>query len=277
VSNLKVLASSRDCPACDGSGSKDGNPCEVCEGNGELKTAKGSPAICTACAGTGQINGVDCEACSETGNLKAAEELDDQNDELTLDEQLLAKAAAGEAAFKAACGCQGEGTMTQEAKADIIKALVECKYSGFTAGDEEMLRGASDARLESFRVAAESRAATDKDLRAAADRKLTAEEFMAVAPPELRSLITRQQTQETNLKAELITQLKAAQSEYSEAELSVMPVADLSRMARMAKVEVRVDYAGKGLPRLLSSDEEDFTPPNPYDKQIKALQAARTH
>lgn len=36
-----ILASkNKDCPMCQGTGSKDGNPCEACSGNGKLKTAE---------------------------------------------------------------------------------------------------------------------------------------------------------------------------------------------------------------------------------------------
>lgn len=209
-------------------------------------------------------------------HMKTAEQSADQLSAAELDQQLLSKAAAGEAAFRAACGCQGATIMTQEQRAETIKTLVECKFSGFTKGDEKMLEGASDERLESFRVAAESRASTEKDLRAAAERKLTAEEFMQVAPPELRSLITKSQRQETEHKAALITTLKAAQSEYSEAELSVMDVDQLARMARMAKVEDKVDYSGRGVARAAAAaDEDDYTPPNPYEPGLKALAAQR--
>lgn len=36
-----VLGAAKECPMCHGSGNKDGNPCEVCEGYGEIRTAGG--------------------------------------------------------------------------------------------------------------------------------------------------------------------------------------------------------------------------------------------
>jgi hypothetical protein len=319
----------KDCAACDGSGTKDGNPCETCDGEGRLKTAE-DEGECLYCLGSGvNADGTECEDCGGTGmkNLEEAkpslikaamaflkslggphpsflklaksrklehdaevvelvqEEITESADTIAaetpaepsaeeVDRILTEKAAAGEAAFKAACRCE-EKHMKPEERKDLIGKLVVDKHSGFTAGDEKMLEAASDERLESFRVAAESRANTERDLKAAADRKLTAAEFMEVAPPEIKTLIKRQERQETEMKAALITELKAAQSEYSEAELSVMAVEDLARMARVAKVEIKTDYSGKALPKMVAAEEDDYTPPNPYEKGIKALQQAR--
>lgn len=245
--NVRFMESGKyqDCAACDGSGSKDGNPCEVCDGKGKIAKMKAA------------------QANEEPVADKTAEELD---------RLLMEKAAAGDAAFKAACSCEERDMNTPEQKAEIIRMLVADKHSGFTAGDEKMLEAASDERLESFRVAAEARATREKELKAAAEKKFTTEEFMEVAPPELKSLITRQQERETATKAALVSQLKAAQSEYSETELSVMPLDQLTRLASVAKVDVPVvDYGGRGVPRALQSEKEDFTPPNPYDAPLKTL------
>lgn len=234
----------KDCVACDGTGSKDGNPCEACDGTGRLKKSE----------------------------ERAAEDLDRAPAE---------KAAAEEAAFRAACRCQDEGghAMTKEQRDAIIGTLVKSKHSGFTAGDEKMLEGASDERLESFRVAAEARAQEEEKLRAAASKQLTAEEFMAAAPPELRSLIDRQQRQETELKAALINELRTAQSEFSVDELSVKPLDELQRMARMVKVDTArvLDYSGRGLAVSRAAEAEDYTPPDPYAPALKAMQERRAN
>lgn len=331
--NLVIAARYKDCAACDGSGSKDGNPCEVCEGTGELKVAgfahhnliREQVQKREESRGDGNFDedkhpreddgkfaggGGGSKSDEKDGpkkksswrerfkkyleenpdtvpeplkvlisDLVADDAASKQADDTASPAEVLTITAAADAAaseLRAACSCKESHTMNAEQKAALINELVTNKHSGFTAGDEKTLEAFSDERLESFKVAAEARANTERDLRAAADRKLTREEFMAVAPPELTALIKRQERQDTELKAALISELKVAQAEYSEAELSVMPTADLQRMARMAKVEPKIDYSGRAIPRALAQDdEEDFTPPNSYDKGIKALQAVR--
>lgn len=170
--------------------------------------------------------------------------------------------------------------MTPEMKAEIIKTLVADKHSGFTVGDEKMLEAASDERLESFRVAAEARALEVKEvkeLKAAEGKQLSQEDFMKVAPPELKSLISRQQKQETERKADLVAVLKTAQEEHSESQLAAMPTDELESMARMLKTQVadKRDYSGRGVSRTMSDGGDDFTPPDPYADGLKALRAAQ--
>ena len=68
--------------------------------------------------------------------------------------------------------------MTKEQREEIVKTLLESKHSGFTKGDEKLLEAASDERLEAFVVASEARAKADADLKAAATRELTEEEWL---------------------------------------------------------------------------------------------------
>jgi hypothetical protein len=190
-----------------------------------------------------------------------------------------AAVAVETAALKAAeqrppCGCatKENRAMTTEQKAEAIKTLVNCKHSGFTADDQAMLEAAPDARLESFLVAAEAR--KNEVEQAKAPKALSADEFMAQAPPELKTLLARQKRQETERKAELVTALKTAQEEYTESELAAMPVEDLERMARMARIAEKPSYAGRGLPRAAQETDVYANPPDPYAEGIKARRAA---
>lgn len=229
----------KDCEACEGSGEKDGKPCDTCKGSGKAPS-------------------------KNDGDMKSAENTAGD-----------APAAAVKVAGSA-CGCRGEKNMTKEQRAETISTLIACKHSGFTEGDQVMLENATDERLEAFKVASEARMRTEADMKAAAAKPMTEEEFMANAPASLRSLITRQQQQETSFKAELVAELKAAQEEYSETELAAMPIDQLQRMARMARIELRPDFSGRGLPRVLSNKKQDdvyANPPDPYAEAIKQRQS----
>lgn len=267
------VAALKDCDACKGLGQVNDNECTTCEGAGELKDATGAR---NSASDTKIIQGVHdhsvalgavCDAQNTRFMQEAAEE------KPNVDEA--AARAAEEVKLKAACGCNKGEPMTPEIRAEVIKNLIADKHSGFTAGDEKLLEAASDERLESFKVAAEARALEVKeikDLKTANDKQLTADEFMKAAPPELRSLITRQQERETARKADLVAALKTAQDEYAEAALSAMPIDELERMARMtkAKVQEKNDFSGRGL-AYAGTEANDFTPPDPYADGIKAL------
>ncbi len=270
-------AKQKDCEECDGTGSKDGNPCESCDGSGSLVKRKPFKAA-EKIEDSGEIESKEIESKEIESKKIGPKEVEPTTvDEMTpeeLDRHLVNKASAADATFKAACSCEENDTMTTDEKTTLIKKLVEDKYSGFTTGDERILEAATPERLESFRVAAESRGVQERELRVAAERKLSPEEWKAAAPPEMLRVLERQEKQETEVKAALVTELKAAQSEYSEAELSTMAIEGLQRLARVAKVDMKVDFSGR-VGRVLSKKDEgdDYTPPDPYEAGLKALQS----
>lgn len=189
-----------------------------------------------------------------------------------------AKVEEEQAKLKAASSREGEGQMTKEQKDATIKTLMEHKHSGFTSADQKMLEAASDERLESFKVAADARAVEVKALEEAKKPvPLTEEAFMAVAPPELKSLIERTKAADTALKTDLVTALKACQSEYSESELAAMDIESLKRLARVAKLEEEPrTYEGRGVPRALADNKTDVfaNPPDPYKDALEAMRKA---
>lgn len=196
--------------------------------------------------------------------------------------------------LKAACGCQGESTMDKKVKAELIAALVTDKHSGFKEGDEATLETFADARLESFKAAAEAnKAAAEKalkdenDLRAAqakltvtegklkaAEQAPTEEQWLERAPAGIKTLLENQKAQDVERRDELVKLLKVAGAN-TEDELKAMPTAQLETLAKYAKVE-QVDFSGRGLPqeRAAASAEDDkqYDPPNPWAAGIKALQ-----
>lgn len=201
--------------------------------------------------------------------------------------------SAAEPELRAACRCEeGVTTMTKEAKAVLIAALTTDKYSGFKEGDVAFLEQATDVRLEEFKAAADAnKAAADaatkneNDLRAAqakltviegklkaAEATPTPEQWLAVAPPEIRTLLENQKAQENELREGLIKELKTAGANTEE-ELKAMPTAQLQTLAKYAKV-VAPDFSGRGIPQQRAAAEGDletYAPPNPYEPGLKAL------
>jgi len=261
-----VAAASRqmDCPECDGAGKmKTGKDCPTCDGTGQVpyakRAAEGTPTDPPAPVPTPSASAV-----------ASAESVGDASAEVKPAPKALEHAND---AAKPPCGCKSGEPMSKETREEVIKGLVESKYSGFTTGDEKMLEAASDERLEGFRVAAEARKNESEQNRAAATRELTTEDFMKVAPPEIKSLLDKTQKAETERKGFLVTELKACQSEYSEAELSNMKLEDLERLARVSGADVPpADYTARGLSRFPSKEDRAkdvyANPPNPYKLAI---------
>lgn len=239
---------------------------------------------CEICQGTGQISEDgkqrDCPACEGTGNLKTA--------------------AAGTPHIRAAsCGCKGKGdramSMTKEQRAELIAALVACEHSGFKEGDEPFLETASDARLEEFRTAgetrkteAEAKAKLENDHRAVsarvkvleeklktAEAKPTEEEWLAKAPDSIKTLLEKQKVADAEKRDTLVGQLKTAQSEYNEDELKAMDMPALERLSRIAKVAVK-DFSGRGVPvHRAAADTADYAPPDSYKASIEAMRTGK--
>lgn len=211
-------------------------------------------------------------------------------------------AAASAPQLRAACGCQGAKTMDKTKKAELIAALVIDKHSGFKEGDEPFLETASDEKLEEFRSAADARKSADEAhqkleheqrntaarLKVAEDRlreteerlkvaaaKPTKEQWLENAPPEIKALLEQQEKQNHEHRSQLVTQLKAAQAEFTEDDLNAMDISMLERMVRAIRVETP-DFSGRGVPvprqAASKSDTESYAPPNPYEAGIKALQ-----
>lgn len=164
LQNLEVLARKlRDCPACNGSGNTGGNPCEACDGKGELKVAAGARHSSSDRKVIQDVHdlalklGAECASKSEPAiETLAAEDTTVADTKIHVSEKKDEIRAA--LAAEQLCGCGGKQMgMTPEQKAVEIAALVEHKHSGFTASDAKMLEAASDERIEAFKVAAAAR------------------------------------------------------------------------------------------------------------------------
>lgn len=182
--------------------------------------------------------------------------------------------------------------MEKVARAEIIAELVTNKYSGFKDGDEAILEAASDARLEDFRTAAESRRVdaanaakqetetrniaarlkVAEDRIKAAEAELSEDEFLQRAPATIKSVIDEHRAAEAATRASLVTQLKDL-GEISEDDLKKKTLGELKTLASYARVTVP-DFSVRGLPvERNAGSKHNYAPPNPYEAGIKALQA----
>jgi hypothetical protein len=232
------------------------------------KKLKGaSSRDCSVCDGTGQIKNEkkqeDCPSCEGSGKIVAAETHDDGD---AVKETPIMK------------------------KVDAIKALTACPCSGFLPADAKELEAFSEERLTAMaeiaiakkktddEVAAEKaesakkfKAAEDTiaELKAAAEKAPTEDEYLAKAPESIRTLVAEKKAQDIKIKTDLVAQLKvAAAGAYTEAELNEKSIVELTKLATMAKV----DYSGRSVPRAAADGSSSYAPPDPYAAGIKALQ-----
>lgn len=196
----------------------------------------------------------------------------------------------------AAAAAGGEDVMTAEqkaARAARTSALIENPATPFDANDRAYLDTLTEERLATLEAqavtaktahdvkaaadarAAEERAAAERATAEAATRaasQQTEEAWLASAPQSIRSLVTAAKASENARRTQLVTVLKSAQAEYSEAELTAMPVAELERISRLAQANVpEIDYTARA-PRAASASAEDvyINPPSGYKIALAA-------
>jgi hypothetical protein len=164
---------------------------------------------------------------------------------------------------------------TLEANTDEGLRLLEvhCANAATLKTAADALKTDAEKAAADLKVAQDEKAVLDAKLKAAESKELTEDEFLKAAPPTLKTLIERQKAQDAARKATLVASLKAAQSEFTEEELTAEPLDRLERMARAVKVETPVDFSGRGLPRVAGETKDTFAAPDPYADGVKALQA----
>jgi len=188
--------------------------------------------------------------------------------------------------------------MEKGTRDELIAALVTDKHSGFKDGDEAILQGCADARLEEFRAASEAnrtREGTIARLEAEGrqrearlkvaegrittlEQPMTEDEFIARAPASIKALLEARAAEEKQLHASLVSSLKDLGGK-SEEELKKLPVAELQTLAQYARVKV-LDFSGRGMAveRAAASKTASFAPPDPYGPALaekRTAEAAR--
>jgi hypothetical protein len=136
-------------------------------------------------------------------------------------------------------------------KQERIKALLENKRLPFRPCDQKYLEGLPDDRLEQIEThASELEEELTKPTEAVPEtppvpapataaaapppKAKTVEEFLAEAPEEIRTLVSRQKAADAARRTELVSGLKAAQDAYTEEELNTMPLEALEKLSRVA-------------------------------------------
>lgn len=163
-------------------------------------------------------------------------------------------------------------------KAERIKALIDCDQTPFTAEDQARLEALTEEQLTQIegqdrqgRIAALIAGTIGpkevvKEVKVEVEKPLTAlteAEFEKIMPPSVKALVDRQKAQEAARKTALVTQLKTAQSEYTEAELQGMSIEALERTAKLVKLPAAapVDFSGAA-PRAAEQTESVDAPPD---------------
>jgi len=148
----------------------------------------------------------------------------------------------------------------------------------FSALQEELKDAKEELKTAQTKVTEQEKAlrTAEADLRKA-KKTPTEDEWMAQAPPSIKTLVERQKKQEEEKREVLVAELKTAQEEYSEEELQKMPLETLERTAKLLKInQEQVDYgASRPIPKMRTAGEKDDpykNPPDPYAEGVKKLQ-----
>jgi hypothetical protein len=150
---------------------------------------------------------------------------------------------------------------------DELKAL-EAHVASVSEADEKV-KAAEKAKTD-----AESLLATTKATLVGVQNDLKAAQANQISDEERKILKTLEEANAAH-KAELVEQLKTASAGiFTEEELNAKSINELTQLAMFAKVAVPApDYRGRGIVAAEASAKKDYAPPDPYDAQLKALQA----
>lgn len=237
-----LKAGYEDCTACKGTGNKDGNPCESCDGAGEMKTLK------AAC-------GCDNTEAEMTKTERIAALLKHEHNPIKDLKALEANTDEGLRLLEVHC----ENAATLKAAADKLAADKATSDAALKAAE------AANKTVEERLTAAEA------SLKASGAQK-TEEEFLKTAPESIRTLVAEKKATDAARKATLVTTLKTAQSVYDEARLNAMELTQLEEIAALTGAAKPADYSGRGLAVAPGTGTESYVAPNPYEAGVKALQ-----
>jgi len=209
----------------------------------------------------------------------------------------------GKQAAAAKDAAAGGKTVPNTKMAERIKALIECAHSPFTAADTAYLEGLEEARLAELeqhaagvKAASEAKAAAEADAQAAkaekdaaaekaqaaetalADAKAAAakpktlEEYLAVAPAEIKDIVADHRAREAAHRADLSASIKAAAKDvYTDDELAAKTTAELEKLSRVAGAKApATDFSARPAPRAAETHDDVAPQPPSLVEKIKA-------
>lgn len=98
---------------------------------------------------------------------------------------------------------------------------------------------------------------------------MSREDWIKAAPPEVRTLLEREEAREKATKDALVAKLKGAQSAYTETELKALSIDQLNKLAQIANVKTGPVDLSLNVPRDAASGDDEVIPPAP--SILKAL------
>lgn len=170
---------------------------------------------------------------------------------------------------KPPCGCGGRqaenassaAAQQEGAQMKTIKeratALIEAKNNPFTEADRAFLEGVSEARMTELEGFKPETAVTPP-----ATTPETEEAFLA-RNPGIAKIVSEHKANEHTKRVNLVGRLKTAQSVYTEAELDGMEIAQLEKLAAVAKVNIvpaTTDYSAATGAQQRSAEESENAP-----------------
>jgi hypothetical protein len=179
---------------------------------------------------------------------------------------------------------KGVNSMSNENMDALKKRLYDCKRCPFTEADAATLEAFTEESLtalaefyakqpepqdikteepksEPIAAKADIEANKKEDMKT---EELSREEWLARAPEDIRTLVSRYNAEETARRKELVAALGSTQEEFTKEQLESKPTEELVALSRLLKLgEPKPDYSSRGLP-VSSDDATSFEPPDTY-------------
>ena len=161
-------------------------------------------------------------------------------------------------ALDAHCGEQAETFTALQEELEDVKEELRTAQAATTESEKKLRSAESDLR------AAKRKPAT-----------MTEEEWLASAPPSIKTLVEKHKKDEADRKDDLVEILKTAQDAYNEEELKTLELSALEKLAKIAKVDSpAIDFsAARSLTSRKTKEEQEkdvyLNPPDPYQKALE--------
>ena len=196
------------------------------------------------------------------------------------------------------CKCQSQSALSAQGEAmhknaERIKALIANTATPWTEADQAFLEALTDDRLAGFETTAVTAAAAAPETPVApaapvvaptvaaaapAVAEMSVDDFMKTAPAEVKAIVLAARKADADKRAGHIAALKAAQSEFTEAEMGAMSTEQLERFDRALSREDEdgvpaVDFSARRAAAASASTTKE--PPNGYAVALAKQKGAK--